>query len=224
MEYKRVTLLCGHYGSGKTNVAVNMAQDLKNQFPDKKVAVADLDIVNPYFRSLDSKDDLMASGIRMICSEFANTNVDLPALPQEIYSIVDEKDQYVIVDVGGDERGALALGRIAPGILAENDFDMLLVVNRFRPLTPDAASVKEVMDEISAACGLPFTGIVNDSNLGADTDEDTVISSLDFGKDVSDLTGLPIVATCCEASLAEALKDKIPGLFPLHLQKRPVEW
>ena len=161
--YKRLTLLCGHYGSGKTNIAVNMAMDLRRRCD--RVAVADLDIVNPYFRTKDSDADFRDAGIRLICSEFANSNVDLPAMPQDLYAITDDKGMSVILDIGGDDRGALALGRIAPAVLAENDYDMLLVINGRRPLTPDAASTAEVLHEIEAACGIPFTGIINNTNL-----------------------------------------------------------
>ena len=143
---KRVTLFCGHYGSGKTNVALNYALHLKQDGGD--VTVADLDIVNPYFRTKDSRQDLEEAGIRLICSEYANTNVDIPALPSDLYSITDDKSHHVVIDVGGDDRGALALGRIAPAILEENSYEMLLVINRFRPLTPDAPSTVEVMREI----------------------------------------------------------------------------
>ena len=125
MNYKRITLVCGHYGSGKTNIAVNMAFELKKQFG--RVAIADLDIVNPYFRTKDSEKELKEAGIRLIVSEYANTNLDIPALPQEMYAIVDDKDLVSVVDVGGDDRGAYALGRLSPAIREENNYDMLLL-------------------------------------------------------------------------------------------------
>ena len=131
MKTKRVTLFAGHYGSGKTNVAVNYAMYLRSLFD--KVLIADLDVVNPYFRTKDSAEELAAAGIHLISPEFANTNVDLPALPTEMYAIVDRTDYHAVVDVGGDDSGAVALGRYVPGILEENDYEMLFVCNRFRP-------------------------------------------------------------------------------------------
>ncbi|MBE5997664.1 MAG: hypothetical protein E7240_10085 [Lachnospiraceae bacterium] len=220
MNYKRITLVCGHYGSGKTNIAVNMAFELKKQFG--RVAIADLDIVNPYFRTKDSEKELKEAGIRLIVSEYANTNLDIPALPQEMYAIVDDKDLVSVVDVGGDDRGAYALGRLSPAIREENNYDMLLVINRFRPLTPDAESTVEVMREIEAAASLKFTGIINNSNLGAETQAEDVLSSMKYADEVAALTGLPVVMTCAEESVAEQLKDKVSNLFPMHLQKRPV--
>ncbi len=221
MNYKRITLLCGHYGSGKTNVAVNMALDVRRTHDN--VVVADLDIVNPYFRTLDSRDEFTHAGIKLIVSSYANSNLDMPALPQEMYSLVDDRRLTCIVDVGGDDRGAVALGRISGAIREENNYDMFLVINRFRPLTPDAPSVLEIMHEIEAAASLKFTGIINNSNLGAETEPETVLSSLDYAREVSRLTGLPIVLTSAEKSIAEALSGKVDNLFPLHLQKRPVD-
>ena len=218
MEFKRITIISGHYGSGKTNIAVNLAFDLKKQA--ENVALADIDIVNPYFRSKDSEEMLKKAGIRLICSEYANSNVDIPALPQDMYSVTDDKSLFSILDVGGDERGALALGRIAPKIREENDFDMLYVVNKFRPLTKDANSAIEIMREIEAACGLEFTGIINNSNLGPETKIEDVLNSLEYANEISRLTNLPIVRTTVEEKLFEPLKNKINNLYPVSMQKK----
>ena len=218
MIYKRVTLLCGHYGSGKTNVAVNMAYDLKGQYND--VVIADLDIVNPYFRTKDSKDDLESRGITLISSEYAGTNVDIPAMPQQMYMITDNKNLHAVIDVGGDDRGALALGRIAPAIMEENDYEMLFVINCFRPLTRDARSTIEVMHEIEEACKMRFTAIVNNSNLGNETTAEDVINSTDYADEVSRLTGLPIKCTCAYGDVYQSVKDKIDNVFPLILQSK----
>lgn len=218
MDYKRVTLLCGHYGSGKTNISVNMAADLASK--KSNVVIADLDIVNPYFRSVDSKGELSKMGVKTICSEYANTNIDAPALPQEMYAIVDDLSINAIIDVGGDERGALALGRIADKIREENNYDMFLVINKYRPLTPDAKSVMEVMEEIENAGHLKFTGIINCSNLGEETTPEVVLGSMDFARKVSEESGLKIVATAVEEALTPKLNGKIENLFPLKLQEK----
>lgn len=218
MNYKRVTLICGHYGSGKTNVALNMAFDLKKQCD--KVAIADLDIVNPYFRTKDSSALIEQAGIKLICSEYAGTNIDIPALPQQMYSVTDDKSQRVILDIGGDDRGALALGRLAPGILAENDYEMLMVINCYRPLTRDAKSTVEVMREIEYAGGIPFSGLINNSNLGEETVPETVLASQKYAKEVSELSGLPLIFTSAEQSIYEQLNGRLEGLFPLRLQPK----
>ena len=219
-KFKRLTLLCGHYGSGKTNVAVNLAFYLKEQY--NNVVVADLDIVNPYFRTKDSIEDFKARGIELICSEYANTNVDIPALPANMYRLTADKDITAVIDVGGDDRGAYALGRLVPEITAEDNFDMLMVINGYRPLTPDAESTIEVMREIETACGLKFTGLVNNSNIGEETTAKDIIKSIGYANEVSHASGLPIVMTSIKAELYAELKDKIDNLLPMKLQAKPV--
>ena len=215
---KRITLLCGHYGSGKTNVAVNLAMMMKKQYD--KVTIADLDIVNPYFRTKDSSEELARAGIKLICSEFANSNVDIPALPQEMYSITDDTSHRVLIDVGGDDRGALALGRLAPKIKEENDYEMLMVINKCRPLTRTVEDTLEVMGEIEFACGIKFTGLVNNSNLGEETTAEDVLNSLEYANAVSKATGLPLVATAYKAELDNQLSDKVPMPLALTLQDK----
>lgn len=218
MEFKRITMLSGHYGSGKTNVALNLAFKLRES--GAEVAVADVDIVNPYFRTKDSEEQLAAAGIDLICSDYANSNVDIPALPSEIYSITDNKDRSVIMDIGGDDRGALALGRLSPEIKRENNYDMLFVINCYRPLTSDVESTLEVMKEIEIAGKIPFTAIVNNSNLGPDTTPEDVLNSLKYAEDIAAATGLTIKYTSVRSDLVDELKDKIPNLLPLTLQTK----
>lgn len=215
---KRITILAGHYGSGKTNVAVNLAMTMARA--GEKVAVADLDIVNPYFRTKDSMEDFEKAGIRLISSEYANTNVDIPALPQEMYAVIDDKTTKFVLDIGGDDRGALALGRLAPAIREESDYEMLLVANFFRPLTRDSASLIEVMREMEIASGIPFTGIVNNSNLGEETEPEDVLRSVETALQFSKEAALPLMMTTVKTELYDELKSKIDGLYPLVLQKK----
>ena len=220
MENKRVTLFAGHYGSGKTNIAVNYALWLKEK--NENVVITDLDIVNPYFRTCDSADELATAGIKLISSEFANSNVDLPALPQEVYSVLDDRSFLAILDIGGDDRGAYALGRYETAIQQENDYEMLFVFNKFRPLTPDAQSALEVMREIEVAGKIKFTAIVNNSNLGALTTKEDVLSSVESADELSLLSGLPIKMTTVNENLFNVLNGEIDNLFPLKLQKKIV--
>ena len=217
MNARRITLFAGHYGSGKTNIAINYARALKRT--GSSVAVADLDIVNPYFRTKDSAADLQAEGIDLVVSDFANSNVDFPALPKEIYALVADRETKIVMDIGGDDRGALALGRYVPDIKAEGDYEMLAVVNAARPLTRTAQDTVEVLREIEGASQLPFTGIVNNTNVGAETTAETVLGSLPYAREVAVLMKLPIRFTCATAAVAEALKGKIDNLFPIEIQK-----
>ena len=217
-NYKRLVLFAGHYGSGKTNIAVNVAIDMKRGGYD--VAIADLDIVNPYYRTKDSEDELEAAGVPLISSEYANSNVDVPALPQDMYSLVDNKERYFVIDIGGDDRGALALGRYTPFILEENNYEMLLVINQYRPLTRDLQSTLEVMREMEAAGGIPFTGIVNNSNLGRDTTPEDVIASDAYAREIAAATGLCLRMTTVKEDIAEEVARVIPNVMPLHLQNK----
>lgn len=218
MSAKRITIFAGHYGSGKTNVAVNYALRLSEE--GKKVSLSDLDIVNPYFRSKDSEKILNDAGIRFISSEYANSNVDMPALPADAYSVTADKERFAVVDVGGDDRGALALGRYVPDILAENDYEMLFVINKYRPLTRDAKSAVEVMREIEDAAKMRFTAIVNNSNIGELTKAQDVISSVSYANEVAQITGLPIKMTSVHFDLEKELAGKIENLFPIKLYIR----
>ncbi len=216
MEHKRLTLFAGHYGSGKTNIAVNYAVLLAKE--GKKVCIADLDIVNPYFRTKDSEKELEENGITLICSQYANSNVDLPAIPAESYRLVQDKSCHGVIDIGGDDRGAYALGRFADAIKAEGDYRMAFVLNRYRPLTSTVSDAIEIMREIEAACGIKFNCIVNNSNIGSETTAQTVLESIGFVEELSAKTGLPIWIHTAEKSVAENLSG-IP-LLPLSLQKK----
>ena len=217
MNDKRLTLFAGHYGSGKTNIAVNYA--LRLAAMGKKVCIADLDIVNPYFRTKDSEQELKSAGIDLISPKYANTNVDLPALPAESYRLVQDKTVFGIMDIGGDDRGAYALGRFAPAIKSENNFRMAFVANCYRPLTSTVEDTLEIMREIEAACGLRFTCIVNNSNIGTETTPQTVKDSLEYIDGLCRESGLPLWMHTAEESVAEELSD-IGPLLPLKLQKK----
>ena len=218
MEHKRLTLFAGHYGSGKTNIAVNYALLLAGE--GKKVCIADLDIVNPYFRTKDSAAVLEAAGVHLISPQFANTNVDLPALPAEAYRLVTDRETYGIMDIGGADRGAYALGRYVPAILEEGNYRMAFVANCYRPLTRTPEEALEVMREIEAACGLKFTCIINNSNLGTETTPQTVLDSIPYIQTLSKISGLPIFLHTATIEVANGLTGKLSPVFTLPLQEK----
>lgn len=229
---RRVTLFAGHYGSGKTNIAVNYALYLRSL--NLEVSIGDLDVVNPYFRTKDSEEELINAGVKVISLPFANSSVDLPSLPAEAYSLVQDKSRYAVLDIGGDDRGAYALGRYRPYILEENDYDMLFVTNFFRPLTRTASEAYEVFREIEEACRIKFTGIVNNTNLGEETTPEMILSSLSEIDKLCEMTGLPVVMTTVKGSLEEAVTstvsiseatsnsvaDSVGTVFPMILQEK----
>ena len=210
---KRIHIIVGHYGSGKTEFAINYAIKLKESCD--KVMIADLDIVNPYFRTNDVKDMLKEKGNSVLASEYAGSNVDIPALPANIHSLFDDKNAAVVLDVGGDEDGAVVLGRFKQQIEAEG-YEMLFVVNTFRPLTNDSDSILQVLGEVEDASRLKVTGLVNNSNLQHLTTSADVIkgqSEIDeaakkHGIAVSYISGLPEVLD----GLDEKTKEKA---FPI---------
>ncbi len=215
---KRVSLFAGHYGSGKTNIAVNYAKHLKKQ--NLPVVIADLDIVNPYFRTKDSEKELKEEGIDLICSEFANTNLDIPSLPQSMYRVIHDKSIYAVMDIGGDDAGAVALGRFSQALMTENNYEMFFVVNFFRPLTPNAEDAFIVLKEIEAASSMKFTGIVNNSNLGSLTKAEDVLSTAAEVKKLCEMSGLPLMFTSAEEKVCEEIGDRAENLFPLVLQSK----
>lgn len=213
---KRLSLFAGHYGSGKTNIAVNYAIELRKNVP--QVYIADMDIVNPYFRTKDSEEELKEAGVDLVSLQFANSNVDLPSLPQEIYGLVQRRDCYAVMDIGGDERGAYALGRYAPYILEENNYNMYFVVNFYRPLTRTAEEAFAVMQEIEQACGIPFSEIINNSNIGEETLAEDIVATFPLAEKLSEISKLPIAMTTVSQSVSENLE--CDNKFALKLQKK----
>ncbi len=215
MDFKRVSILVGHYGSGKTSLAVSLAERLRES--GKPVVVADLDIVNPYFRTTDHRQELEERGIELITSKFAGSNLDIPALPAELYRMVEDKSAYAVLDVGGDDRGAVALGRYVPSILAEQNYEMLFVTNFFRPLTRTPEDALDVLHEIEAACGIRITSLVNNSNLGKETVAQDVLDTIETMEAFSLLSGLPVGFTAVARRLYPALERELDELLPVDV-------
>ncbi len=206
-----MTILTGHYGSGKTSIAVQYALRLREA--GKKVSICDLDIVNPYFRSTDHRAELEAAGVCLVTSQFAGSNLDIPALPKELYAAIAYKSGYAVLDVGGDDRGAVALGRYVPDIVDEDDYEMLFVANFFRPLTKTAEDALQVLREVEAACGMRATALVNNSNLGLETSAEDVLSTLERMERFARLAELPIAFTSVSNRLKEQLDHQLEHPF-----------
>ena len=192
-KFGKITIVTGHYGSGKTNFTANLA--VKAAKSGEKVTVVDLDTVNPYFRSADFGELFENNGITLITPMYANTNLDIPALSFDIGGIFKEGGR-IIIDVGGDDAGAYALGRYEKELAEYSDsLEMVYVVNMYRYLTETPEETAEFMLEIESASRMKCTGIVNNSNLGEETTAETVEKSVSYAEKVSALTGLPLLCT-----------------------------
>lgn len=193
MFLKKYTIITGHYGSGKTNFAANLA--VKTAEEGEKVTVVDLDIVNPYFRSADFAKLFAEKGISLAAPMYANTNLDIPALSFNIEEFMGAEGK-VIIDVGGDDSGASALSRYREFLLQNaDDIEGIYVINMYRYLTGTAQDTIEFMREIENASGLPMSSIVNNSNLGGETTAETVEKSSAYADEVCRLSGLPLKYT-----------------------------
>lgn len=199
------TIVVGHYGCGKTNLSINLAI-MRNC--NKLI---DLDIVNPYFRSSDYSDILGKHGIEVIGPNYANTNLDTPALSAAIGPTIMDGD--AIIDVGGDDAGATALARYHSSI---NDYEMYYVINKYRSMTTRPEEAVEILKEIERTCKLKVTHIINNSHLKSETTRNTVLESLDFAEKVSEMTGLPILYTTCPRRLEKEL-DSVKNLLPIDI-------
>lgn len=202
-------IVAGHYGSGKTNLSLNLALRLRNE--GKPVTLCDLDVVNPYFRTADFRPMAEEKGIHLIVPTFAGSNLDVPALTGELDARLGKGD-CVIIDVGGDDDGAYALGRYAPKIL-QRPYTMLFVVNFFRYLTRTPEEAAPYLADIEAASRLSFTHIVNNSNLAGQTTRQDVEESIRKAKELSRLTGKPLLFTAVREDLAPSLPQE--EIFPV---------
>ena len=205
---KKINIVTGHYGSGKTNFSANLAVDLASK--GEKVTVADLDIVNPYFRSADFEELFGSRGITLAAPMYANSNLDIPAISFDLERIASEEG-YLVVDVGGDDAGAIALGRYAKAFSEiSGSVDMLYVVNCRRFLTRTAEEALELMYEIEAAAGMKHTAIVNNTNLLYETTAEVLEQSEAFAAEISRKSGLPIAYTCIPLGISANVTNPFP--------------
>ena len=189
IPYKRINIFTGNFGSGKTEVAVNFAFHLKNM--GLSTTIADLDIVNPFFRTKDAEDSLKNVGINVIASIYANTNVDVPAVNPGVYGMLENNDAYAVLDIGGDDLGAKAIARFKEEIL-KNYYEIFFVVNAFRPFTDTVEKMENMLWEIENSSGLKVTNIVNNSNLMHLTTQEDLLNGRKMVEEFSNKCNIPI--------------------------------
>lgn len=193
----KAVIITGHYGSGKTNIAAELALEFARA--GERVCVVDLDIVNPYFRTADFSELFAQHGIELAAPKYANTNLDIPALDFDMYALLSSFDRAVI-DVGGDDVGAAALGRYSQ-TLEHFGYDMLYVVNKYRLLTRTSAEAVELLRDIEQVSRLKVTGVINNSNLGGETTAEEIRNSVPYAEQCSAELGVPLMFTAAERSL-----------------------
>lgn len=221
MQAANPTIITGHYGSGKTEFAVNYAARLGEQ--GVSPVLADMDIVNAYFRSRLMKDRLSQSGVKVISNNMEDEYYnDTPALAASLYSCFENRQQRSIIDVGGDPEGAVVLARFAH-LLGGAPYDMWLTVNANRPRTRRAEDVLAFIDMIQRASKLTITGLVNTTHLLRETSAADILRGDALVREVSRTTGLPVIYTVVPYFLADEMKeaDLAAEVFPVDLLMRP---
>lgn len=205
-----INIITGHYGSGKTEFAINLA--LKKMSEGKKVTICDLDIVNPYFRTSDVKNFLSQKGINVIASEFASSNVDIPVLPGEILSVFADSRTEAVLDVGGDEDGAVALGGFF-NYIKNREYRMFFVINTLRPMTANEDDILELAKKIEETSRLKITDIVNNTNLANLTDKNHILESVATVENCAQNMDVPVTYISGRRdvlkNLPENFKDKL---------------
>lgn len=189
MFNKRISIFTGHFGSGKTEVALNYALELAER--GKRTAIVDFDIVNPFFRTTDAKAILEEKGIWAVVPVYANTNVDVPALPPEISSVFEKKEYSVVLDVGGDDLGARVLSRYRDEIF-QDDYEMFFVINIMRPMTDTIEKIEQMIWEIEESARIKVTKLVNNTNLLQYTSEEDILKGQAMVEAISQKLGIPI--------------------------------
>lgn len=217
----RILVLVGNYGSGKTEISLNLALKLARR--GEKVTLVDLDIVNPYFRSSERTELLEKEGVKVYAPSFAMSTVDVPSLPADIQAVFADKSRRVIFDVGGDDTGAAALGQYKP-YFDQDDVEVLFVVNAFRPLSGDADSVCDLMLRVAGRSRLSPTAVINNANVAWETEESNLVRGEELLREVSTRMNLPIGYLCAKQDILDKLPDHLSGeRIAIDILMRP-EW
>ncbi len=221
---KRYYVIIGNFGSGKTELALNMAFEAAKE--GQKVTLVDIDVINPYFRSTERKEELEAAGIRLISPNFTSSGVEVPSIPAEIFSVFSDNSDLVVFDVGGDPVGAIAMGQYYAYFRELENFEVWYVINCRRPLSSGVEENLEMINKITGVSRLKVTGILNNTNLAHETTAKDLLDGVEITRGVSERSGLPVIGTIgtpevLESFLKEAAerginKELIGELFPIE--------
>ncbi|HBN84616.1 MAG TPA: hypothetical protein DDZ89_12300 [Clostridiales bacterium] len=205
MDYGRINIFTGHFGSGKTETALNFAVALLNK--GHKTYLADMDIVNPYFRSADAKERMENLGMKVIAPVYANTNVDVPALPAEVNKVFENKELVAVLDIGGDDLGARAVATYRKKILNE-DYRHFFVVNVKRPLTETVEGIIRYVNDIETTSGVKVTGLVNNTNLMQFTTINDIMEGNEIIQKAAHQLNIPVSFHCIMEDLLTGVETE----------------
>ena len=216
----RINIFTGHFGSGKTEISINYAIKLAEQ--GKKVVIVDLDVVNPFFCVRELKDKLEEKGIKVISSNPEYVNAELMVVPPEVLSVFHDKSYEVVIDIGGDNMGAMALGQYNKYIKAE-PYEMFFVINTNRPFTQDSKTAEEYIQEIEYASRLKATKLISNTNLSYETEEEDIFKGDREVSALSERLGVPYAYTVCRRDFVDIIKGKVKGkeIFPIDIFMMP---
>jgi hypothetical protein len=200
----KITILTGHFGSGKTEIATNLAIQERKFHP--KVAINDLDVINPYYRTRDLESEFNKLDIELIAPKGHLATADLPIVSGEIYRVLHDPSYRIIIDAGGDKDGATALGQYYNEWIHMNP-EMLFVLNGNRPYVSTLEGATDTINRIEEASRLKINGIINNSNIGSETTLEEIKKGLELAQLVSEKTKIPILYTTISSHIKEESKE-----------------
>lgn len=216
---RRINIFTGHFGSGKTEIAINFARKLAKE--GRKVVIVDLDIVNPYFCVRELKKELELEDIKVISSNPEYVNAELMVVPPEVLSIFNDKSYDVVIDVGGDDQGAIALGQYNR-YFREEPYEMYFVVNTNRPFTGETQDIEEYMRDVQIASRLQITKLVNNTNLSYETTINDILEGHKEVEKISAKNNIPYEFTVCKKEFVEEVSGLIKKeIFPIDIFMMP---
>ncbi len=208
MLERRISILVGHFGSGKTEIALNLALQLATRRDD--VVLVDLDVVKPYFRSRSAREFMAGRGVRVVAPTGELAHADLPIVLPEVRRVLQDPDCRVLVDAGGDPVGARALGSLADVVRAD-EAELLVVLNFRRPSTTSVDEAVAMVRAIEAASRLAVTGLISNTHLLGETTAEVVRRGLALARQTGERLGVPVVAVGCDEPTAASLGDGALG-------------